>query len=535
MDNQLCQTLGNLRLADDQPDYHARKKNLSRLMKDLTSNEIRLLKQILSQVTLQTDIISRLPLELVLSISNYLDPRDILTCFAISKTWRAGFKSEQVIFALADRVFPSLVYNEPNAGETRLHSDSVVKALCTWTKIAEGRYGIKAMTKYRGDAETSFVADTEVYSATELESMSNRAPLHVSGSPDGALDSVKALYGYGKIAWSTTTDGVVVLDCLRTRSRQIFAASGMRLADTGLVPLALGDKLVVAGMYHYLCGWDIETGTHKRVTLPCQLEDAATIGFKVVVWMTNKEMLIWDFGRSLLPVALPESLLTTCLDNIQCQVHPNSSTVLLNALDASTAVQGSLRYTLYEFSDRKLAQTYCFDLPREDPKGKLLRGQPLDHLGHKFIRADSYGLFTMGGFKYFVDRSETGSISRFLIVQFNVYKKRFSLQYFDIPEIGVGTSNFSWHVWNNQLFVQPDHFEENSAGYERALSTIYQFKSETSATGGGRPGQGREWQELSQKPRSEYVCVHGDDDFLLLLGDREYTSWSFASNDLDSA
>ncbi|KAI1878784.1 hypothetical protein JX265_002961 [Neoarthrinium moseri] len=298
MSDGLSQVLDSLRLPDGKPDLQARHANLVSLIHGghLDVNEIRLLKDLLGKVALQKDIISNLPVELVILTIQYLTEKDILACLGVSRSWKATFTGGQVIFNLADRFFPRLIWEGPSTDirnpecAALLRScflASLQKRVNLARRSAEGAPPM-IEKQYLWDTETEFILQSQQY----------------ADYPNPNLPSnCRAIYSYGRVAWQRETH-TLVIDCLQTKTRKILTFPGGKLLGPEMELAALGDKLAVAIMGRNLLAWDIETASFQRATLPSLATSCTTSGDRVAV-LTGTEVFVWSFGGRLLAAKLP--------------------------------------------------------------------------------------------------------------------------------------------------------------------------------------------------------------------------------------
>lgn len=270
-------------------DYQARKVKLREMVVGghLTVDELRLLKELLQDVTLQTDIFTRIPLELVAIVVQNLGLRDLWACYAVSKAWRARLMPQAVASVLAAIHFPALVRNpreqiqDPSIGTQFL--ETLGKSLRrteapAWSILAK---------RFRWQDETLFtVDDPTVYQRVRLDPRSG---------------DTEPLSSHGRIAWMPEAFTVCV-DSLVTLKRKTFSyPEGKLLGLAHEMSLAgLGSKLVVATMGRTIIAWDLETGQREHASLPVSVHKCAVEGDQVVI-AVHMQAFIYRHGGEYAP------------------------------------------------------------------------------------------------------------------------------------------------------------------------------------------------------------------------------------------
>ncbi|KAM0815294.1 hypothetical protein AB5N19_01088 [Seiridium cardinale] len=342
MEDTISRALDGFRLSDGEPDRQARKTSLVSFVQQgcLDVNEYRLLKELLSRVTLQKDIVRHLPVELILLITSFLSVRDISSCLMVSRGWNALFMNHRIIFSLADRLFPQLTWIpsrervQDESTRLELRRDflrHLRKRLSHMDRSAQEKP--RAFDKnYVWSAETEFTLDGQEYSQFPVPNLpSNR----------------RAVYGHGRIAWQRETHTLVV-DDLRTKLRKILALPGGRLMGPEMMLAAIGNKLVVAVMNRHIFAWDIETSRSERKTLPSLPTQCTTFGDRVAI-ITSKEIYMWKVGGSILPITLPVPHGPRVSNQFpKAFVHPHLEKVIF-ARQVYRSSPSTLRFIIHKF------------------------------------------------------------------------------------------------------------------------------------------------------------------------------------------
>ncbi|KAK8107386.1 uncharacterized protein PG998_009399 [Apiospora kogelbergensis] len=442
MDEILEQAFDGLRLANGHVDHHARKANLSHFLTggSLSTNELRLAKDLLSRCTFQVDILSRLPVELAVSVLAHLDIHDIASCLAVSKVWRSVLMSEDVSRALADVHFPALFYTSCKDLASRGSGSCAenvfplfMQALRTSLRCNDTPFPSEMVKKFAWSDEERFVIDPEEYN-------------HYSASPDYYQIPRRSLYAHGRIAW-VNDEHTFVVDCLVTLKRRIFGLPEGKLLGSSLQLDALGSKLLVARLLRYLYAWDIETGRRERVTLPNHMQCCATEGDRVVLVTRDSQVFVWKFGASLLSVDVASVSPPLSKGEIRPVVvaHPNDEDTVFLAIQRLSVHGSPTGFAVYEFNQRQFVGSYEGQLPAVNSNHQSATSSSGVWAAHKwanFEKTSSYGLYAMF---YSEKRRPDRSTMCICATQFDIYHKEFVEQWFDIPFHSAVTGYCAWN------------------------------------------------------------------------------------------
>ena len=216
---------------DSLPEYSTNTNQLSHKMNDSGHLPLR-------------DIITHLPLELVIMTATYLSRDDIVNFLQVSKKWRSLLHNDSAMCILVKRNFPLLTSAHPI-----VNADAKPNY---WNLFHYGvrQYYSRDHGLAKGKLEGKFTLTRD--SLFRLDHKRIPAGLDISAMhamyrrcrPNTVLTPLATTvrYSHGRIAWITRDEVLVVLDDLRTKKRALFAPPP-HLGSVKLV--GLGDKLVV--------------------------------------------------------------------------------------------------------------------------------------------------------------------------------------------------------------------------------------------------------------------------------------------------
>lgn len=261
MDDLLTRQLASLG-----QDVLLRRANLRNLVSALTNHEIREWAAHLSAVDLRTDIVVRLPVELLMLIAEYINGTEISNLLNVSKQWRAAWLQRNVLGVLAVRWFPGfLEYTSLQEQLTGVAQDT--ERLFT---EAARRFHLRSLGKFRSALdvepwlrnrasclEEHFTLDPILHPPDhewEIECPGLFTREHVSLD----LDDTALRYTDGRLAWQAgglgfPENSVVFVDDLRTQLRRIYRVPNLLMLGESAILVALGDKLVVVNVDRQMC------------------------------------------------------------------------------------------------------------------------------------------------------------------------------------------------------------------------------------------------------------------------------------------
>jgi hypothetical protein len=338
-------------------DPQARKESLISLVRGnyLNNNEVRLLKELLSTITLQKDIITNLPVELIILVIDKLDAQDIMACLMVSHAWNATLMSDKVVFSMADRLFPQLTWEPLHRSSSNRDAQKTLRL--QFVKHLQERLllhdRVARWDTYRG-YERTFLWDTE----TEFELAGQD---YTQFTPPNPRSNERAVYANGRIAWQQETH-TLVLDNLRDKSRKLLTFPGARLLGPELKLAALGNQLVIATMDRHVFAWDIHSNVCERKTLP-SLPAQCTTSRNQVAIITEKSLYMWSVGGSLIETDLPAHEIEFLAVKQFCKafVHPRlDHVVYVRRVYRHTS--STLRFVIDKFVHRKHIKTLHYDV-----------------------------------------------------------------------------------------------------------------------------------------------------------------------------
>lgn len=378
MEDSLSQAFRSLRSPAGKPDPQARKVALVSFVKGghLDVNELRLLKELLAPVSLQKDIVTSLPVELVLLITDLLSERDIWSCLTVSHAWSATLMSDRVVFSLADQHFPQIAWKaskratqDGNArGDLRIQFlHHLRKRMALMDSSVPGTPPM-LHKDYLWDSEAEFKLQGQAYSDFPLPNLPSNQ---------------RAMYAHGRIAWQPETHTIVV-DNLRNKKRTIHTYPRGKLWGPEMKLVALGDRLVVATIDRFIFAWDIETNTVERKSLSRLVSRCTTSGTRVATIIDN-DIHTWQIGGPLLEMTLPDldTKLSSAGQFPVAFAHPHSEDVLF-VRRVYRSSSSTLRFLVHKIVNMKLIETFEHDvemswLPNEWLQSSLVGFMPLSY------------------------------------------------------------------------------------------------------------------------------------------------------------
>ncbi|KAK8094124.1 hypothetical protein PG997_000809 [Apiospora hydei] len=521
MEQTLAQALGGLKLADGQIDHHAREANLSYLVQggSLTTNEIRLLRGLLSQFTFQTDILSKLPVELVIAVVRHLQLRDIWSCLTVSKTWRSRLMSQDISRALSDVHFPAISYTW---GESARRGTGAAKSISSLF-IQAVRASLRCnKTPFRSELVNKFSWKYERYFSINPEEY-DRYP---KPSNDSGL-ACDSLYAYGRIAWAYESH-TFVIDCLNTWKRRIYSSPSSKLFTPVMQLEALGSKLLVASVLkRTFFAWDIETGRLEQVKLPSWVQTCTTEGDRVAFVTRDKQLYVWKYGASLLSVDVTS--ISPPLDDAKATpvaiAHPNDEDTIFMATRRASSDKATT-LVVYEFNKLRFVRSYEGQLPDDINLQSTTSGfgEKEVHYWADFEKTNSYGLYALCHTDVGRQKHPDQHAGRICTTQFDIYHKQFVEQRFELPMFYPKTKH---RVWNNCLVFGGMKWLDDG----EITVVVHQPGLEQHRPASRR---GIPWLDTEAEPDFEHFDPHPraiihDDNFMIALFYNGYVVWRLDS------
>jgi len=260
MENLLASQLASLG-----GDSQLRKANLQNLISALTHQEIRELAPQLTRISFQTDIVGRLPVELLLLVAECIEGSDIFNFLNVSKRWRAVWRQENVLRLLAGKWFPGfLEYYSLQKQRTGVAPD-----LPALFAEATRKFHYRSLGKFRS---ALFVDEWLTNDASCLEKYFRLDPAFHPPGQDWKLECpglfteehmlqnyrTRGFYSHGRLAWQPgglqfPESSVIFVDDFRTQLRRIYQVPGVLIQGQAAIIRALGDRLVVATAGRVMC------------------------------------------------------------------------------------------------------------------------------------------------------------------------------------------------------------------------------------------------------------------------------------------
>lgn len=254
-------------LASIGEDTQLRKANLRNLVSSLTSHECRDLAAQLSTVDYRTDIVTRIPVELLFIIAEYIDGRELFHFLNVSKQWRAAWLEKSVLQRLAKKWFPGfLEYVSIQEQLTGVPQD--IERLFL---DAARKYHFRSLGKFRSafyancwlpsihgaDQEQHFTLDR---THQHCDSTWEAEYPHLFNSDTGSeFRAGNHHYAHGRLAWQPCVnmgrqeDSLVFVDDLRTQQRKLYRVPMLPMLGERAILVALGDRLVVVAVDRRMC------------------------------------------------------------------------------------------------------------------------------------------------------------------------------------------------------------------------------------------------------------------------------------------
>ncbi|KAL7624196.1 hypothetical protein AAE478_005755 [Parahypoxylon ruwenzoriense] len=536
------------------------------------------------------DILTSSPLEIVLSIAEYLDLEDVLACLLVSKTWRSKFFEGRVMFSVIRQYFPSLTWTDPDPdpdlAQPQQHARRDYRALfCQAMQQRHNRHqGLcksVLLKKYCYTNDHYFRLDPRMHPSAEPgNSYPHNTPDLSMLAGDDEFVGDQCCYSNGRVAWSTYRNSVV-LDDLRTGLRKIYAEPDDRLTVGVMSLRSLGNELVVATIGVNLLAWDYKSDKFDSVVLPNAVRRCVTEGSRVAVVTRDNRVLVWRFGGALLELdysQIPQSVVDRCtrsqqhfLDNLDVILHTHEQNTLFIVTAYPVVRNASLvSFDAYEFDDSNYIASHRLTLPT-DSENVILgdnRGSYDVLFRIKPQKVNAFGLFGISTVLSFPSDPKAAKTLRHLdgLVVFDIFNRKLSTQRYKIPmdldSDSAKSAVFHGSQYWNECFVLQARYDDRLTHGSAIIPVCQRLRSTT----GEKPGRtrmiGLEHMYMEGEPQfrdptpdrlfrvfqehkissTEFQCcyltrpmpytvkVMGDDDFMVSFAGNGYISWSFHSN-----
>ncbi|KAI1741045.1 hypothetical protein F4680DRAFT_78731 [Xylaria scruposa] len=400
----------------------------------LTPEEARYLRYLLCDIYL--DLISKLPLELVILIALELEPRDFHCCLRVSKAWRRRLLSDSVMLAYANRRWPAVI-------DGGVNQSRFVETLLRLT----GSYGKDNGEWVRFDSKTHFTLDPVFHSQpSNVPDAYTRYPIRpLSGIPRFG-DVPLPWYASGKVAWDIPGCAIVI-DDLRSKTRKVFTPPSGTMHGSSLMLRSFGSRLAIGTIDRLLIAWDHVDNRAYEKLLPGGVFECATQDSRVAIVLFGGSVITWSPNHR--ATHLDISCLSLGLGMKPRNICPffdprNSKTLYLAA--SYRFENGMVRVGVHEFSESVHVASWSSDYrdnrPQQWSDYELDYGCILFHSGttvssvfdkikRNFVDVDYYGRNPFKG-------------------HFNVYKLR-SLDLVDL-DINIEVNEEGYHVLQREPY-----------------------------------------------------------------------------------
>ncbi|KFY38422.1 hypothetical protein V495_06570 [Pseudogymnoascus sp. VKM F-4514 (FW-929)] len=269
----LAQLLDQIRREDGSVDVTRRKLELEGLFRSLLPNEIRLAKDILSATTFVSDIIPRLPIDILLLVVDYIeDLVDFKTMRTVSKTWQRIWTLGPVCDKLMKRHFRPFF----KGAYQHLSDDEKTSASITLSEQLRAMGG----GQYHS---------MKIYKYSDLGGFGEPSPLHFSSRQ----------YRNGRVAWSIGS--VIHVYSLRTGVAKSYMTpdradiNKWSLYDDMLVIIENGR---IPRLYaYYLCRTHDDSDRTRSVAIPSPVSQVVAAQCHRIGAVTEDgEIFLWDMA-----------------------------------------------------------------------------------------------------------------------------------------------------------------------------------------------------------------------------------------------
>jgi len=238
-----------------------RKAYVRQFLASLSPGEARDVARQLANTDFRTDIVARIPAELRLIVAKYVDPEDVYNFTNVSRQWRAIWLEHHAVRVLAERHhsgFISYMKGKQQIGGTQEGSmaHGFREAMRTLRITQSGKFqsvlsfDLHNLDRNPFPLDPSFHPDPSelagyeevVAACTWPETIREGSARYIM--PEQYYRGIH-LYHDGKHAWSSHGGDHVIVDDFRCQLRRVYSVPGSALRGIQLLPLALGDKILV--------------------------------------------------------------------------------------------------------------------------------------------------------------------------------------------------------------------------------------------------------------------------------------------------
>ncbi|KAK0740711.1 hypothetical protein B0T18DRAFT_431972 [Schizothecium vesticola] len=439
-----------------------RKAHVRQFLASLSPEEARDVARQLANTDFRTDIVARIPAELRLIVAKYVDPEDVYNFTNVSRQWKAIWLEHHAVRVLAERhnpVFIPYMKGMQQLGVTQEGSmaHEFREAMRRLRITQSGKFqSVLSVDLHNLDRnpfplDPSFHPDPSELAGYEEVVAACTWPKTTREGRAGYMgpEQYKGIHLYheGKHAWSSHGGGHVIVDDFRCQLRRVYSVPGSALRGIQLLPLALGDKILVTRSDRHIYAFDMMTGILDTFTMPSIPTRAGTRGNTICLFSSSATIL-WTFagGRS---TTLDISHLGARTSTVGCHsilFHPLREDVLF-LFHAPGVTETSQERLVSEYKDGVFVKLHRFQFPEYEVDEEV----DIWVEGPAMIEAwqiSTYGDYALRPMWYFYGTDGTGSPParaglfgcRILRLEcFNVLTSEFTLRTFPtfphLPEV----------------------------------------------------------------------------------------------------
>ncbi|KAI0865355.1 hypothetical protein F4860DRAFT_509894 [Xylaria cubensis] len=333
----------------------------------LTLEEARYLKFLLYDI--HTDLISDLPLELIILVALELELHDFHHCLHVSKAWRRRFLSDSVMLAYANRRWPALI-------DGVMIQSRFLEVLMKLRVTPPDTYGCyrkqwRVAEEVRFDNKTHFTLDPVFHSQlSNVPDVYTRYSIEPDGTeePDG-IEKPTPFYAYGKVAWHIPGCAIII-DDLRSKTRKVFTPPSGTMRGSSLELRSLGSRLAIGTIDRLLIAFDHVDNRAYEKSLPSRVLQCATqdsrvaivlYGGDVITWTPNHAATHLDISRLILGLGMNPRHTKSWKKHLNVFFDPRNSKTLYLASSYRFETKNLVRVTVHEFSGSVHIASWSFD------------------------------------------------------------------------------------------------------------------------------------------------------------------------------
>ncbi|KAI0555860.1 hypothetical protein F4679DRAFT_520083 [Xylaria curta] len=248
----------------------------------LTPEEARYLRFLLYDIHI--DLISDLPLELVILVALGLELDDFHRCLRVSKAWRQRFLSDSVMLAYANHRWPAMI-------EGVVTPSRFLEILLKLRRASPTYWIAEDKEVVRFDNTTHFTLDPVFHSQH-----SNVPDVYTRNSAEPNF-KLHPVYAFGKVAWHIPGCAIVI-DDLRSKTRKVFTPPSGTMRGLSLKLRSLGSRLAIGTIDRLLIAWDHVNNRAYEKSLPGRVLQCATQDSRVAIVLYGGDVITWTPGHA---------------------------------------------------------------------------------------------------------------------------------------------------------------------------------------------------------------------------------------------